>query len=67
MTEPFDCATYIVQAAAALGMPLAPEDKADVIAAFAVLAKVAGPVMAFPLPEDLIAAAVFVPGQEERG
>ena len=67
MTEPFNSATYVAQAAAALGLPLAPEDKGDVIAAFAVLAKVAGPVMAFPLPEELIAAAVFVPGQEGRG
>lgn len=67
MTEPFKCASYISQAAAALGLPLAPQDKNDVIAAFSVLARVAGPVMAFPLPEELIAAAVFVPGQEDRG
>ncbi len=50
-------------AAAALGLPLAPEDLSDVIGAFAVLARVAGPVMAFALPEELIAAAVFVPGR----
>lgn len=67
MTEPFDSATYIAQAAAALGLPLASDDKDDVVAAFAVLAKVAAPVMAYPLPEDLIAAAVFVPGQGDRG
>ena len=65
MAEPFDPARYVPLAAAALGLPLAPEDLSDVIAAFAVLAQVAGPVMAFALPEDLIAAAVFVP--ERRG
>ena len=67
MAEPFDPALYVPQAAAALGLPLAPDDLADVIGAFAVLARVAGPVMAFPLPEELIAAAVFVPGERTRG
>jgi len=67
MAEPFDPALYVPQAAAALGLPLPPEDLGDVISAFAVLARVAGPVMAFPLPEDLIAAAVFVPGERARG
>lgn len=64
MTEPFDPARYVPPAAAALGLPLAPEDLSDVIGAFAVLAQVARPVMAFALPEELIAAAVFVPGGE---
>jgi hypothetical protein len=67
MAEPFDPALYVPQAAAALGLPLAPEDLGDVISAFTVLARVAGPVMAFPLPEELIAAAVFVPGERARG
>ena len=67
MAEPFDPALYVPQAAAALGLPLAPEDLGDVINAFAVLARVAGPVMAFPLPEELIAAAVFVPGERAGG
>jgi hypothetical protein len=66
MAEPFDPALYVPQAAAALGLPLAPQDIGDVIGAFAVLARVAGPVMAFPLPEELIAAAVFVPGEGKR-
>jgi hypothetical protein len=64
MAEPFEPARYVPQAAAALGLPLAPDDLNDVIGAFAILAKVAGPVMAFRLPEELIAAAVFVPGEE---
>ena len=67
MAEPFDPALYVPQAAAALGLRLAPEDIGDVISAFAVLVRVAGPVMAFPLPEELIAAAVFVPDEGAHG
>ena len=67
MAEPFDPALYVPQAAAALGLPLAPEDIGDVISAFAVLARVAGPIMAFPLPEELIAAGLFVPSEATRG
>ena len=63
MAEPFDPAQFVPLAAAAVGLPLAPEDLEDVVAAFAVLARVAGPVMAFPIPEDLVAAAVFNPGE----
>jgi hypothetical protein len=61
MAEPFDAARFVPQAAAALGLPLPPEDVGDVIGAFAVLARVAGVVMAFPLPEELVAGAVFAP------
>ena len=61
MADPFDPARYVPLAAAAVGLKLAPEDLGDVIGAFAVLARVAGPVMAFPLPEDVVAAAVFTP------
>jgi hypothetical protein len=61
MAEPLDPARYVPLAAAAVGLELAPEDLGNVIGAFAVLARVAGPVMAFPLPEDLTAAAVFTP------
>jgi len=64
MEEQFDPARYVPLAAAALGLSLASEDLGDVIAAFAVLARVARPVMAFPLPEELIAAGVFVAGEE---
>jgi hypothetical protein len=65
MAEPVDPARYVPMAAAAMGLALAPEDLGDVIAAFAVLARVAGPVMAFPLPEDMVAAAVFTPDDGE--
>ena len=64
MAGPFEPGHYVPAAAAALGLRLAPEDLSDVVAAFAFLAKVAGPVVAFPLPEELIAAAVFVPDEE---
>jgi hypothetical protein len=59
MAEPFDPANYVPTAAAAIGLPIAPEDIGGVIGAFAVLARVAAPVMAFPLEENLVAAAVF--------
>ena len=62
MTEPFDPAQFVPLAAASIGLPLAPEDLEDVVAAFAVLARVAAPVMAFAIPEDVVAAAIFTPG-----
>lgn len=62
MAEPFDPAQYVPQAAAAIGLPLAAADVGDVVGAFAILARVAGVVMAFPLPEETIAAAVFTTG-----
>jgi hypothetical protein len=67
MAEPFDPAAYVKQAAAAIGLELAPEDFGDVVTAFAVLARVAGPVMAFALPEELVAAAVFAPDDGGEG
>jgi hypothetical protein len=66
MAEPFDPARYVPLAAAAVGLPLAPEDLGDVVGAFAVLARVAQSVMTFPLQEDLVAAAVFLPGDEAK-
>ena len=44
----------------------APEDLPDVVAAFSVLTRVAEPLMKFALPEDLVAAAAFVPEAETR-
>jgi len=61
MADPFDPARYVPMAASALGLPLAEEDMREVIGAFAVLARVANVVMSFPLPEEVIAAAVFSP------
>jgi hypothetical protein len=65
MADPFDPEAYVPQAAAALGLPIAPSDLGDVIGAFAILARVAGVVMAFPLPEETIAGAVFTAEQED--
>lgn len=59
MADAFDPEAYVPQAAAALGLPIAPSDLGDVFGALAILARVAGVVMAFPLPEEIIAAAVF--------
>lgn len=64
MAELFDPARYVPMAAAAVGLQIAPGDLGDVIGAFAVLARVAQPVMTFPLQEDLLASAVFLPGDE---
>jgi len=61
MAETFDPVTYVPAAAAAIGLPLRPEDLGGVIGAFAVLARVAAPLMAFSIPEDVVAAAVFTP------
>ena len=63
MPTEFDPALYVPQAAAALGLEIAPEDFGEVVAAFSVLARAAGGLMATPLPEDLVAAAVFMPSQ----
>ena len=61
MADPFDPARYVPMAASVLGLPLAEEDMREVVGAFAVLARVANVVMSFPLPEEVIAAAVFSP------
>jgi hypothetical protein len=61
MANPFDPAQYVPMAASALKLPLAEDDAGEVIAAFAVLARVADVVMSFPLPEEVIAAEVFSP------
>jgi hypothetical protein len=63
MAESFDPAKYAPLAAAAIGLPLAPEDLGDVIGALSVLARAAAAVMAFPLPEEIVAAAVFTPDE----
>jgi hypothetical protein len=67
MAESFDPGQYVPAAAAALGLPLAAEDLGGVIGAFSVLARVAQPVMNFALPEDVVAAAVFVPDDGSTG
>jgi hypothetical protein len=54
-------AAYLDQTAAVLGLNLAPEDRAVVLLLLANLARVAEPLMAFELPDDLDPAPVFTP------
>jgi Protein of unknown function (DUF4089) len=61
MADPFDPARYVLEAAAAVGLTIAPGDLGDVTQAFAVLARVAAQLMAVPLPEETIPAALFFP------
>jgi hypothetical protein len=63
MTESFDPARFVPLAAAAVALPLAPEDLNNVVSAFALLARVAGPLMAFRLEEEIVAASIFSPDQ----
>ena len=61
MADAVDPAEFVPPAAAVVGLPIAPDDLADVIGAFAVLARAAGLVMTFPLSEEIVAAALFTP------
>jgi hypothetical protein len=61
MADPFDPARYVPEAAAAAGLTISPADLGDVTQAFAVLARVAAQIMATPLPEETVAAALFIP------
>ena len=65
MADPLDPARYVPEAATAVGLTIAPGDLGDVIGAFSVLARAAAQVMAVELPEDMVAAAVFTPGEGE--
>lgn len=61
MADAVDPAEFVPLAAAVMGLPIAPDDVADVIGAFAVLARAAGLVTTFPLSEEIVAAALFTP------
>jgi hypothetical protein len=50
---------YLDAASALLGLPIRPEDRAEVLAAFAVLCEQAGLVMRFELPDEVEAAPRF--------
>jgi len=63
MTEPLDPARFVPVAAAAVALPLAPQDLDNVISSFALLARVAGPLMAFRLEEEVVAGSIFSPDQ----
>lgn len=59
MADAPDLAGFVKEAAATLGLAIADQDFDAVLSAFGVIARVAAPVMGFPLPEDVIAASVF--------
>ena len=52
---------YLNAASALLGLPIRPEDRAEVLAAFAVLREQAALVMSFELPVEVEAAPRFEP------
>jgi hypothetical protein len=70
MTDPstpaVDLQRYVEQTAAAIGLSIAPEDMPTVVAIFSNLARVAGPLMEFPLPADAEPSPVFVAGGTRR-
>ncbi len=63
---PVDLQRYVEQTAAAIGLPIAPEDMPAVVGVFANLARVAGPLMEFPLPADAEPSPVFTAGGTQR-
>jgi hypothetical protein len=56
---PVDLQHYVDEAAAAIGLSIAPEDMPAVVGIFANLARVAAPLMAFPLPAETEPSPVF--------
>jgi Protein of unknown function (DUF4089) len=54
-----DFRRYVLETADLIGLPLAPGDLPGVIAVFMNLARVSGPLMAFPLVPDKISASIF--------
>jgi hypothetical protein len=63
---PVDLQRYIEQTAAAIGLSIAPEDMPAVVSIFSNLARVAGPLMEFPLPADAEPSPIFVAGRMRR-
>jgi 1-carboxybiuret hydrolase subunit AtzG-like protein len=65
-TPPVDLHHYVDQAAAAIGLSIAAEDMPAVVGIFTNLARVATPLMAFPLPADTEPSPVFTAGGMRR-
>jgi hypothetical protein len=61
-TPPIDLQRYVDEAAAAIGLSIAPQDMPAVVGIFANLARVAAPLMEFPLPADIEPSPVFIAG-----
>jgi hypothetical protein len=65
-TPPADLQRYVDDAAAAIGLSIAAEDMPAVVGIFANLARVAAPLMQFPLPVDTEPSPVFAAGETRR-
>jgi Protein of unknown function (DUF4089) len=65
-TPPFDLQRYVDDTAAAIGLSIAPSDMPAVVAIFANLARVAAPLMEFPLPVEAEPLPVFTAGGKQR-
>jgi hypothetical protein len=63
---PVDLQSYVDQAAAAIGLSIAARDMPAVVGIFANLARVAAPLMEFPLPADAEPSPVFTAGGTRR-
>lgn len=59
--QPSQFAAYVDQMAIALGLPIAPEYRAGVVANITRTAQIAQLVLEFPLPDDVVAAPRFQP------
>lgn len=59
-TPPIDPKRYVDETAAAIGLSIAPEDMPAVVGIFSNLARVAAPLMEFPLPADAEPLPVFI-------
>jgi hypothetical protein len=65
-TPPIDLQRYVTEASAAIGLSIAPQDMPAVVAIFANLARVAAPLMEFPLPAEAEPSPVFAAGRTQR-
>jgi hypothetical protein len=65
-TPPADLQRYVAEASAAIGLSIAAQDMPAVVAIFANLARVAAPLMEFPLPADAEPSPVFTAGGTQR-
>jgi hypothetical protein len=65
-TSPIDLQRYVAATAEAIGLSIAPEDMPAVVGIFANLARVAAPLMEFPLPPDAEPSPVFTAGGTRR-
>jgi hypothetical protein len=65
-TPPVHLQRYVDETAATIGLSITPEDMPAVVGVFSNLARVAGPLMEFPLPADSEPSPIFVAGGARR-